>query len=112
MAISVQAFLCAEFTAAAALALWTVAVFPRLGPKTLRSTIAVAVCAFALLRILPFGVSLTLPHGVYVTLFGCVLPGLFLVFLFVAWTFRHFARLLGGSSGGGPGHRVPATARR
>jgi hypothetical protein len=109
MAITLRTFLCAEFTAAAALALWTVAVFPRLGPKTLRSTVAVAVSAFGLLELLPLGVDLTLPHGPYVTLFGLVLPGLFVVFLFIAWTLRHFARELGGRSGGGPGHRVPVS---
>lgn len=109
MAITVQQFLCAEFTGAAALALWTVATFPRLGPRTLRSTLAVAICAFALLQLMPLGVHLVLPHGPYVTLIGFVLPGLYLVFLFAAWTLRHFVNLLGGRSGGGPGHRVPLT---
>lgn len=112
MAISVQAFLSAELIGAALLALWTVAVFPRLGPKTVRPTLAVAVCAFGLLKLLPFGVSVSLPEGRYVTLLGVVLPGLYLVFLFVAWTLRLFAGLLGGRSGGGPGHHVPAHARR
>lgn len=112
MAASVQTFLRAEFIAAAVLALWTVAVYPRLGPKSLRSTLAVAVGAFVVLQLLPVGVDLALPHGVYVTLFGCVLPGLYVVFLFIAWTMRHFAGLLGGSSGGGGGHRVPAHTRR
>lgn len=109
MAITVQAYLCAELTGAAALALWTVAVFPRLGPTTLRSTVAVAACALGLLKLLPFGVGLALPQGRYVTLLGLVLPGLFLVFLFMAWTLRHFAREIGGRSGGGPGHRTPVT---
>lgn len=109
MAITVRAFLSAEFIGAAALALWTVAVFPRLGPKTLRSTVAAAAGAFGLLQLLPLGVDLTLPLGRYVTLLGLVLPGLYLVFLFVAWTLRHFARELGGRSGGGPGQRVPVT---
>jgi hypothetical protein len=109
VAITVQQFLYAELVAAAALALWTVGAFPRLGPRTARSTVAVAVCAFTLLRLLPLGVRLAVPHGFYVTLFGLVLPALYLVFLFAAWTLRHFANLLGGRSGGGPGHRVPVT---
>lgn len=109
VAISIQGFLYAEYTAAAALALWTVAVFPRLGPKKLRSTILVAASAFGLLQLLPLGVSLTIPQGIYVALFGCVLPGLYLVFLFAGWTLRQVANVLGGRSGGGPGHHVPLT---
>lgn len=112
VAISLRVFLYAEYTAAAVLALWTVAVFPRLGPKKLRSTILVAAGAFGLLGLLPIGVTLALPHGTYFTLFGCVLPGLYLVFLFAGWTLRQVANVLGGRSGGGPGHRVPAHASR
>jgi hypothetical protein len=108
MAITLRTFLCVEFAGAALLALWTVAVFPRLGPKSLRSTLVVALSAFALLKLLPFGVSLTLPQGSFVALLGLVLPGLFLVFLFIGWTLRHFASELGGRSGGGPGHRAKA----
>lgn len=112
MAITVRTFLGAEFVGAAALAVWTIAVFPRFGPKRARSVLAAAVCAFVVLQLLPAGVDLARPYGVYFTLFGCVLPGLYLVFLFAGWTMRHFAALLGGRSGGGPGHRRPAHACR
>ena len=59
----------------------------------------------------PWGATalLGLPHGVYVTLFACVLPNFFAGFLAAAWLLRILAGAVGGSDGGG--HRVPATAR-
>jgi hypothetical protein len=110
--ISVSAFMCAELVAAAVLALWVVARYPRLGPKSVRSALAVLGAAFVVMQLSSFGVTplLGLPHGAYLTLFGCVLPSFFAGFLAAAWLMRVLAGALGGSGGGG-GHRVPAPAR-
>ena len=103
----------AVLVASATLALWVVARFPRLGPKSLRSAFAVAGVAFVALQLSTFGVAplLGLPHGLYLTVFGCVLPSFFACFLAGAWLMRLLAAGLGGSGGGGGGHRAPAPAR-
>jgi hypothetical protein len=110
--ISVSVFLCAELVAAAVLALWVVARYPRLGPKSLRPALVVVGAVFVVLQLSSFGVTplLGLPHGVYLTLFGYALPTFFASFLAAAWLMRVLAGALGGSGGGG-GHRVPAPAR-
>jgi hypothetical protein len=111
--IPVNVFMCAELVAAAALALWVVARYPRLGPQSVRSAVVVFGAALALMQLSSFGVGplLGLPHGAYLTLFGCVLPSFFAGFLAAAWVLRVLAGALGGSGGGGGGHRVPAPAR-
>ena len=103
----------AVLVASATLALWVVARYPRLGPKSLRSAFAVAGAAFVALQLSTFGVAplLGLPHGLYLTVFGCVLPSFFACFLAGAWLMRLLAAGLGGSGGGGGGHRAPAPAR-
>ena len=113
MAISIPMFLRAEFVGAALIALWMITVFPRLGPKSLRSSLIVCIVALGLLQVVPLGVraAIHLPNGTYAALFGCVLPVLVAVFLAVAWLLRLLAGQLGGSGGGGGGHRVPASAR-
>jgi nucleoside recognition membrane protein YjiH len=110
--ISVSAFMGAELVAAAVLALWVVSRYPRLGPKSVRSALAVVGAAFVVMQLSSFGVTplLELPHGAYLTLFGCVLPSFFAGFLAAAWLMRVLAGALGGSGGGG-GHRVPVPAR-
>lgn len=110
--ISLSAFLRVELVAAALLALWVVVRYPRLGPKSLRSAMAVAGVAYAVMQFTSLGVALVirLPHGTYAALFGCALPSFFAAFLASAWLMRVFAGTLGGSGGGG-GHRVPAPAR-
>ena len=110
--ISVSVFISAELVAAAVLALWVVARYPRFGPKSLRSALVVVGASFVVLQLSTLGVTplLGLPHGVYVTLFVCVLPSFFTGFLSAAWLIRVLAGALGGSGGGG-GHRAPAPAR-
>jgi len=105
--ISVQAFLCVELVAAAALALWVVARFPRLGPKSIRAASGLCLAAAALFRPLPVLIEavVRLPHGAYVAIFACALPQFVFSFLVAAWLIRAFAGALGGS-GRGPGHRV------
>jgi hypothetical protein len=112
--ISVSVFMCAVLVASAVLALWVVARYPRFGPKSLRSALMVVGAAFALLQLSSLSVAplLGLPNGVYLTLFGCVLPSFFVCFLAAAWLMRVVAGALGGSGGGGGGHRVPARAHR
>jgi hypothetical protein len=110
--ISLSAFLHVELVAAAVLALWVVARYPKFGPKSLRSATAVAVIALLVMQIASFGVGpmIRLPHGMFAALFGCTLPSFFAAFLAAAWLMRVLAGALGGS-GGGPGHRVPAPSR-
>jgi hypothetical protein len=110
VAISIRSFLCIEFSGAAVLAFWTVARFPRLGPKTLRSALLACCAGFLLLQGVPLGVGVALrfPHGEYAAIFGWLLPAMFAVFLSFGWLMRLLAGLLGGGSGGGPGERVPA----
>jgi protein-S-isoprenylcysteine O-methyltransferase Ste14 len=90
--ISVSVFVGAELVAGAVLALWVVARYPRLGPKSLRSALAVVGAAFVLLQLSTVGATplLGLPHGAYVTLFVCVLPSFFAVF--ASWLDRSAAR--------------------
>ena len=111
--ISVSVFVGAELVAGAVLALWVAARYPRFGPKSLRSALIVVGAAFLVMQLSTFGVTplLGLPYGIYVTLFGCVLPTFFAGFLAAAWLLRVLAAKLGGSGGGGGGHRVPAPAR-
>jgi hypothetical protein len=104
-------FMSTELVAGAILALWVVTRYPNFGPKSLRSAVGVVGAVFLVLRFSTWGATalLGLPHGVYVTLFGCVLPNVFAGFLAAAWLLRILAGALGGSGGGG--HRVPAPAR-
>jgi hypothetical protein len=106
-------FLYVELVAAAVLALWVVARYPGFGPKSVRSALAALCVAFVVMQLSSYGVTplLGLPHGAYLTLFGCVLPSFFAGFLAAAWLLRVLAGALGGSGGGGGGHRVPAPAR-
>lgn len=110
--ISVSAFMCAELVAAGLLALWVVARYPRLGPRSLRSALVLVGVAFLVLQFASFSAAplAGLPYGVYIALFGCVLPSFFTVFLAAAWLMRLLAGALGGS-GGGPGHRATAPSR-
>jgi hypothetical protein len=110
--ISVSMFMCAELVGAAALALWVVARYPRLGPKSLRSAIVLVIAAFTVLRLSTLSQAslVGMPHGAYVLLFGSVLPSFFVAFLATAWLMRILAGAFGGSGGGG-GHRVPADSR-
>jgi hypothetical protein len=105
-------FMSAELVAGAVLALWVATRYPRLGPKSLRSALLVVGAVFLVLRLSSWGTTplLALPHGVYLTLFGYVLPSFFAGFLAAAWLMRVLAGALGGSGGGG-GHRVPAPSR-
>lgn len=109
--ISMSMFMSTELVAGAILALWVVTRYPNFGPKSLRSAVGVVGAVFLVLRFSTWGATalLGLPHGVYVTLFGCVLPNVFAGFLAAAWLLRILAGALGGSGGGG--HRVPAPAR-
>jgi hypothetical protein len=111
--ISVTVFMSALLVASAVLALWVVARYPRLGPKSIRSAFVVVGAAFGVLQLATVAVGplLALPHGAYLALFGCALPSFFAGFLVAAWLMRALAGALGGSGGGGGGHRVPAPVR-
>jgi hypothetical protein len=110
--ITVSMFLCVELVAAAALALWVAARFPAFGPTSLRWSALFLGLAYAGLEILAVVVPpiARVPHGVYLALFGCILPVFFAAFLAAAWLIRVLASSLGGS-GGGPGEPVRASSR-
>lgn len=101
--ISVPTFLLLELLGAALLALWFVARFPGVGPRSLRSSAVVSGLALLALQGAPPAIPLLLqlPHGAYATLLGFVLPVFFAAFLAVAWLMRALASALGGSGGGG-----------
>ena len=101
--ISVPTFLGFELLGAALLALWVVARFPRIGPRSIRSALVLSAVALVALRCAPFGISpmLRLPHGEYAALLGFVLPVFFAAFLAAAWLMRVLAGAMGGSGGGG-----------
>ncbi len=105
-------FLRIELVAGALLALWVVTRYPRLGPRTMRPAIGIAVCTVVAVRFMPFGVApLThVPHGAYLALFGCILPSFFATFLAAGWLLRLCAGTLGGH-GGGPDRGIPVSAR-
>ncbi|HEY6960822.1 MAG TPA: hypothetical protein VI408_02915 [Gaiellaceae bacterium] len=108
--ISAASFLAIELAAAGVLALWVVARFPRLGPRSLRPALFLVLVSLALFKVAAAAAPLvvSLPHGAWLLLFGCALPSFFGGFLAVGWLFRVCAGMLGGS-GGGPGE--PITAR-
>ncbi|MFL5952502.1 MAG: hypothetical protein ACJ76I_00135 [Gaiellaceae bacterium] len=110
--IPVTTFVAVELGAGAALALWTVARFPRLGPRSLRSAILFVGVALLILQLAPYEAALMghLPHGAYVALFACILPSFFAAFLAVGWLMRLVVGQLGGS-GGDSGHLAPASSR-
>jgi cobalamin synthase len=110
--ISIPTFMSGELVAAAVLALWVTARYPKLGPKSVRSAVAFLAVGFALLQFLPFGVDLLvrLPNGGYMAIFGCALPCFFGMFLTAAWMLRLLAGKFGGSNGD-RGLHVPAPAR-
>lgn len=110
--ITVSTFLAAELVAAAVLALWVAARFPAFGPKSLQPAVlflGVACVALPCMSLVVAPLS-RVPHGVYLALFGCVLPVFFGAFLAAAWLIRVLAAKLGGT-GGGPGRPVRASSR-
>jgi hypothetical protein len=111
--MSVALFLRVELVSAAVLALWVAVRFPTFGPKSLRTAVLFAGLSLGFLQCMTFGVVAVagLPYGTYLAFFVCVLPAFFAAFLAAAWLMRVLARALGGS-GGGPGHRVPASSSR
>ena len=110
LALSVTEFLLVELVAAAALSLWVVARFPRLGPRSLPKALAALVLGYVLLQAGSAAVSpATRFGGAYVALFGCVLPAYLGPFLSLGWLMRLLASSVGGSGGGG--HRVPIASR-
>lgn len=110
--ISLSMFLRVELVAAAVVALWVAARFPTFGPKSLRAAALFLGAGCAGLEILTAIVPLVarVPDGVYLALFGCILPVFFGAFLTAAWLIRVLASSLGGS-GGGPGEPVHESSR-
>jgi hypothetical protein len=108
--ISAATFLSCELVGSALLALWVVARFPQLGPRSLRPALGCTLASLLLLRVVGASVTavVALPHGTYLALFGCALPTFFAGFLAAAWLLRVLGGMMGGS-GGGPGE--PVTSR-
>jgi hypothetical protein len=109
--ISLSAFLYVEMAAAASLAFWFIARFPKHGPKSLTSAIGPVVVSLGLGHVVPELIALLreVGFGVYVALFGVVLPLFFSFFLTTGWLLRSFLAAVGGrGGGGGGGHLVEA----
>src|SRR5436305_13109064 len=107
--ISLTLFLHLELVSAAALALWVIARWPRLGPKSVVAAVAVVFVALVLGNFASTGVAaaVTFPGGVYAALLGFVLPVFFLIFLASGWLIRTLVGALSGGSGG-TGHSIMA----
>src|SRR5438105_6301203 len=97
--ISVREFLLFEIVGGALLALWLVARFPGLNPRTVRAAVARCVVALGLVQLISLGagVAIRLPYGNYAALFGCALPAFFVSFLAAAWLLGLAAGAAGGS---------------
>jgi hypothetical protein len=106
--ISLSTLLYVELVSGAALAMWVLARWPRLGPKRMVSAVGVLLITLFLGQVVSAGVTaaLRLPHGLYAALFGCVLPVFVSIFLAAGWLLRSLLSTIGGGSGG-TGHRAP-----
>ena len=91
MALSTGTFVLVLTVAAALLALWTDARFPRLAPASLRRVLLHVAFAFVVLQLIS-GVTATVT--LYVALFGVVLPTLTYAFLTAVWFLRIAQRTL------------------
>jgi hypothetical protein len=97
--VSLGVFIIVLTLGAAALALWTVVRFPKLGPETLGGAllqVAVALVAGAFL--VPVGMRSALtfdpPTGPMLAVFAFVLPGLAYLFLTTLWAMRVLQQML------------------
>lgn len=109
--ISLVGYLYIEVAASALIAGWVVVRFPGRGPTRVSSALAVLLVALLVGAGGPAAIPLTmrLPHGLYVTLLGLILPVFFVMTLAIAWLVRSIALLVGGSGGGG--HPIRAAGR-
>lgn len=100
--MDVSAFVWIDLIAAAALALWIVARYPNVGPKSLGS----ALVAFLVGQLIPsLGLVVVqpvvrLPHGIELALLGVALPMFVVMFLTTMWLMRASMGLVGGPRGG------------
>ena len=99
--MSLGAFIVVLTLAAAALALWTVVRFPRLGPETLAGAMAqVAVALVSGWLLVPVGMKSALalppPGGALLAVFLFALPSLVYLFLAALWAMRVLQQLLHG----------------
>ena len=94
--MSNELFLLALVTGAALLALWFDLRLPTVAPAGIRTLALHAVLAFAGLQLIPGGDRV--PGGIYLLLFGIVLPALVYVFLVAIWFIRHAQAALGFGS--------------
>jgi hypothetical protein len=91
--VSLGGFIVAMTVAAAALALWALVRFPKLGPETLRGAIVqVAAALLTGLLLVPIGMQAALGWdstvGPLAAVFLFALPGLLYVFLASLWAMR------------------------
>jgi len=97
--VSLGAFIIVLTLGAAALALWTVVRFPKLGPETLGGALLqVAVAMIAGAFLIPAGMKSALaidpPTGPMLAVFAFVLPGLSYLFLATLWAMRVLQQML------------------
>jgi len=91
-----EIFVPAFVTSAALLALWLDLRLPMLAPASLRAIILHGALAFIALQLIPG--EHVLPGGVYLLIFGIVMPALVYVFLVAIWFIRHAQRALSSAS--------------
>lgn len=102
--MTVGSFLWFDVVATAALAIWVVARFPSLGPKSIRA----AVLCFLVAQVVPnVGLALVpvvvrLPYGQLLVLAGITSTVLLAVFLAAVWLLRALMHAVGGPRGGHP----------
>jgi hypothetical protein len=107
--IPLTVYLYFELISAAALALWVIVRWPRLGPRSIFAAVAVVLVALVVGNFASTGVAVAvrLPGGIYAALLGLVLPVFLLIFLASGWLIRSLLAATGGGSGG-TGHSVRA----
>jgi len=98
MVASPNTLLFASTVGAAALALWVVARWPHLGPRTLLGAVLHVAAAFACGQLvgpaLRFVVTLPIPDADVVAVLVAGVPPLVYLFLAFAWLFRAIQRLV------------------
>jgi hypothetical protein len=97
--VSLGVFIIVLTLGAAALALWTVLRFPKLGPETLGGAllqvcVALAAGAFLVPAGMRSALSFDPPTGPMLAIFAVVLPGLSYLFLATLWAMRVLQQML------------------
>ena len=111
VSLSLMTYLYIEMIGAGLLAAWFLAVSPWKGPKSITSAIGPVLIALAVGHLTPVIIPAVrgMPFGMYVALFGFVLPLFCSFFVTTGWLLRSLvAAMAGRGGGGGGGHTARA----